>query len=84
MTLGAFKYTLQHGEIRNNTTGIEVLGSVEHEMVSIRRDFQVVVTRIHSTAHKVVVREDEFMGSLGLFGSSDDAGGGRPKEMVAQ
>lgn len=84
VTLGPFENTLQDGEIGYHAAGIEVLGTIEYEMVTVGCNLEIIVARVHSTTDKVVVRDDQLMGSLYLFGSSDDVCSGRPKEMVTQ
>ena len=84
MILRAIQHTLENREIRHNTTGVEVLGSAEDDLVSVGSDLEVVVSGVHCTAHEVVIRDDRLMGTFYLFSGTDDVGSRRPEEMIAE
>jgi len=44
----AFENALENGQIRDHTTGVEVLVSVKDQVVAVIGDFEVIVTRVDS------------------------------------
>lgn len=78
------QHSLKDSEVGHNTTRVEVLGSVENNPVPIGGDLQVVVPGVDRTTHEIVVGNDQLMGTLDLFGGTNDVGGGGPKKMVAK
>lgn len=68
----SFENALKNSEIGNHATSVEVFSAVEEDIFSIYTDSKVVVTRIHCTADKVVVRNDKLVETVALFGCAYD------------
>lgn len=81
---GALQHALQHGQVGNNAAGVEVLEAIEDDVITLRRDLQVVVARIDGTTEEQVVADNILLQSLSLLSRADDIGRGRPEQVVAQ
>lgn len=53
MILTPFQHTLQNSQIRNHTTSVEILKAIENQFVDLRRNLQIAIARVDSTADEL-------------------------------
>ena len=58
--LGAIQYAFKHGQVRHNTTCVEVLGAIEDDLVTLRGNLEIAVARIDGSADKLFEIQSEL------------------------
>lgn len=53
MVFGTFQHALEYCQIRHHASSVEVLRAVEDNLVALRCDLQIVVTRIDGSADEL-------------------------------
>lgn len=73
------EYALQDGQVGHHAAGIEVLGSVENQMIPFDRDLQVSISWVDRSSNEIVVANDELLDAINLLVSSYNVGSGGPQ-----
>lgn len=66
------------------TSSVEVLKTVEHNLISLRGNLQVVVTRVDCASDEEVVADDDLLYAVLLLIGSRDIGSGRPEQVISK
>lgn len=84
VVVGLHVDTLEDDEVGESTAGGEVLETVEDETLTIGGDAAVVVTGVDGSTDERVGLKDGLLPALLLFLGTDNAGEGRPLQVVTQ
>lgn len=84
VVLSTLEHTLEHSEVRDDATSVEVFGTVEDQLVTLGLDLQVIVTRVNGAADEKVLGDDQLLDPLGLLRRANNMRCAGPQKMVSK
>ena len=77
-------YPFKNRQIRYHTASVEVLESVEEDVIAIIRNLLVVIPRIDGTTDEVIILGNQLLRPLLLFIRANDISCPAPEQMIAE
>ena len=77
-------YPFQNRQIRYHTTSVEVLESIEDDVIAIIRDRLVAISRINRTTNEVIIFYNQLVRAILLFLRANDINRRAPEQMIAK